>query len=313
VFYVAHRLFAAHDRMLAAMVAHRITRHGGASVFLPFFDTNEEDLVHDAKGRRLFELDLAQLNELSGMLAILHGPSLDDGVCMEIGYAAARGIPVVALTTDFITYGWESCGPSFRFPDPLVEEVVTDVIRLPNLAQPARNSTDAHLSYHRRNADQLARSIDVAVTRLLELATEPSAAPVAVGTADHVAFCEPSPYWHDPHWPRLVQALELDGYQTLKATRFCAADPATAARTDWVCAAHAGLLIADVSGPETPPGAALLIGACTARGCRVLARHHALTWTFANGREPNWRNLMIQYAVHDRFSGSQHPTLPGNP
>jgi nucleoside 2-deoxyribosyltransferase len=35
------------------------------------------------------------------MAAILHGPSLDDGVCMEIGYAAASGIPVLLLTTDF--------------------------------------------------------------------------------------------------------------------------------------------------------------------------------------------------------------------
>jgi len=24
-------------------------------------------------------------------------------------------------------------------------------------------------------------------------------------------------------------------------------------------------------------------------------------WTFADGREPNWRNLMIQHAVSGRF------------
>ncbi|MGW1831321.1 hypothetical protein ACWCOY_21775 [Streptomyces tubercidicus] len=29
--------------------------------------------------------------------------SLDGGVCMEIGYAAASGIPVLLLTTDFQT------------------------------------------------------------------------------------------------------------------------------------------------------------------------------------------------------------------
>ncbi|RSN45417.1 hypothetical protein [Actinomadura sp. WAC 06369] len=45
-YYIAHRLFAAHDRALAATLAHRLAEeHGPGAVFLPFCDTDEENLI----------------------------------------------------------------------------------------------------------------------------------------------------------------------------------------------------------------------------------------------------------------------------
>jgi hypothetical protein len=67
--------------------------------------------------------------------------------------------------------------------------------------------------------------------------------------------------------------------------------------------AAASLAVVDTRGPETPPGAALVTGACAAAGRPVLAAHTGSWQTFASGREPNWRNLMVQYAVSDRFAG----------
>jgi hypothetical protein len=81
-----------------------------------------------------------------------------------------------------------------------------------------------------------------------------------------------------------------------------AADPLAAAAADWSALAASGLLVADVAGPEAPPGAALMIGASVAASRRILAYQPAVSWTFAHGREPNWRNLMIQYAAGSRFS-----------
>jgi nucleoside 2-deoxyribosyltransferase len=105
LYYVAHRLFSAHDRALGAYVAQRLaSRVGADAVFLPFCDTDEEDLADACKGRRLYELDRERLRRIDGMLALLHGPSLDDGVCMEIGYAAALGVPAPSLTRC-----WTSC------------------------------------------------------------------------------------------------------------------------------------------------------------------------------------------------------------
>ncbi|HEY0937546.1 MAG TPA: hypothetical protein VGD91_27880, partial [Trebonia sp.] len=65
-----------------------------------------------------------------------------------------------------------------------------------------------------------------------------------------------------------------------------------------------GLAVVDARGPETPPGAALIIGARKAAGRPVLAVHPGTGQTLADGREPNWRNLMIQYAVTARFAGT---------
>ncbi|MGW2413122.1 hypothetical protein ACWCV5_13255 [Streptomyces tubercidicus] len=38
--------------------------------------------------------------------------------------------------------------------------------------------------------------------------------------------------------------------------------------------------------------------AALASGVRIAAFHPKPTYTHASGREPNWRSLMIQYAVH---------------
>jgi hypothetical protein len=45
-----------------------------------------------------------------------------------------------------------------------------------------------------------------------------------------------------------------------------------------------------------------MIGACRALGRRVLVHQPVPTWTLAPGREPNWRNLMIQYAADGMFT-----------
>lgn len=79
--------------------------------------------------------------------------------------------------------------------------------------------------------------------------------------------------------------------------RFTAPDPVAGALADLTAVCSAARLLADVSGPETPPGTALLIGAAAASGISIAAFQPRPTFTHAHGREPNWRNLMIQYAA----------------
>jgi hypothetical protein len=73
------------------------------------------------------------------------------------------------------------------------------------------------------------------------------------------------------------------------------------ARCDWETLEQSSLLITDVNGPEAPPGAAVLIGASAAAGQKVFAAYEDRSFTFAPGREANFRNLMIQYAITERF------------
>lgn len=310
--YIAHRLFAAHDRALAADLADRLAgKIGPDRVFLPFCDTDEEDLVAEVKGRRLFELDRDRLCRLDAMIAILHGPSLDDGVCMEIGYAAASDVPVIVVSTDFQTYSMTETGAHLEFPDPLIQAVATRVVRVPKLGPPTLSPTPGQSRFHgfrARNAAQTDAALDEAVDTLLAVpdrSTLRTGSPSDIGT--HV-YVEASPYtaWGRDH---LAEACAKAGHTVMVPQRFTATSPLAGALADLTAVRSAARLLADVSGPETPPGTALLIGAALASGVRIAAFQPRVTFTHAHGREPNWRNLMVQYAT-DAHLDSGEAVLP---
>ena len=240
------------------------------------------------------------MRRINGMIAILHGPSLDDGVCMEIGFAAARGVPVVIFTTDFQSYGPRTDGPVFAFPEPLLEMLANSVERAHRLAPSSQRPGKHRFSaFRHRNLQPLDAAIDRATGALL--GAQPRDAPVRA--AERLAFIEPSPYFPDDMWCNVACQLEARGWTAHVATRLCPdADTLAAAQTDWDAFCHSTLAVVDVRGPEVAPGAALMIGACAAAGRSVLAGYTAGWQTFADGREPNWRNLMIQYAVRGRFA-----------
>jgi Nucleoside 2-deoxyribosyltransferase len=305
LFYVAHRLFAAHDRAVGAYVASRLASATGLeNVFLPFCDTDEENLVADCKGLRLFELDRARLLRISGMIAVLHGPSLDDGVCMEIGFAVASGVPVVLFSTDFQTYTPTVGGPVMAFPDPLLEQVAVAVARAYQIGSPGPDTeVDRFRAFLKQNLGPVSAATTKAVAALMTAARqEPHVRPRDPARVP-LAYIEPSPYFPDDMWTGISTALRARGWQVHEAQRFqTGVGTAEAAQADWAAATTASLAVVDVRGPEAPPGAALVIGACAAAGVPVLAAHPGTWLTLANGREPNWRNLMIQYAVRGRFT-----------
>lgn len=302
MFYVAYRLFAAHDRALGAMIAHELGLAVGMNeVFLPFCDTDEENLVAEVKGRRLFELDRERLARLDGMLAVLHGPSLDDGVCMEIGYAAALSVPIVVLTTDFQTYGTSEHGSALHFPDALVQTVVTEIVRIDHLAVLVDKGSRFE-EFRDRNLGQLTTTVRLAVDRLVHHSHSPSERKPVAPKAKPLVICESSPYYTSTDWAGIAELLENCGYRVHQAERFSAANPLIAACRDWRELLGAELLVVDTTGPETPSGAAVLIGGAAALGRRIIGWHPMPSWTFARGREPNWRNLMIQYSIHARVS-----------
>ena len=305
LYYVAHRLFAAHDRALGAYVAGQLARLAGAdAVFLPFCDTDEENLVSEYKGRRLFELDCSRLRQITGMVAVLHGPSLDDGVCMEVGFAAALGVPIAIVTTDFQTYGPEPDRPGFAFPEPLLEQLAVTVERAHRLGPPRRSGgSDRFRLFLDRNLDPVRVATTRAINALLSARTARLPQTRRSPTSPRLAFIEPSPYMADGMWAAVADTLRAKGWTVHVAKRLQpGADAANAARADWAAARAASLAVIDARGPETPPGAALVTGACTAGGRPVLAAHPGTWQSFADGREPNWRNLMVQYAVGARFA-----------
>lgn len=305
LYYVAHRLFAAHDRALGAYIASQLARVAGAdAVFLPFCDTDEENIVSDCKGRRLFELDCSRLRRITGMVAVLHGPSLDDGVCMEIGFASALGVPIVIVTTDFQAYGQEGDRPIFAFPEPLLEQLAITIERAHRLGPPRMSGGDDRFRvFLGQNLDPVRACVAQAISALLRTRPVRLLQMRDVPVGPRLAFIEPSPYMIDDMLAAVADALRAKGWTVHIARRLQPdTDTVEAARADWAAVRTASLAVIDARGPETPPGAALVTGACAATGRPVLAAHTGTWHTFADGREPNWRNLMIQYAVSARFA-----------
>lgn len=50
---------------------------------------------------RVFEYSLESIRKSDAIVAILDGPDVDSGTCVEIGYAFANKKPIIGLRTDF--------------------------------------------------------------------------------------------------------------------------------------------------------------------------------------------------------------------
>ena len=120
LFTLAERRFMAHLRDLAGALP-------GVSPLWPgdlFVDDDLAGLGPAAK-EHIFQGCLTALVGCDLVLAVLDGPSVDDGTAWEAGYAYARGLPVWGLRTDFRSAGDTaqslvncmiecSCAPIFR-------------------------------------------------------------------------------------------------------------------------------------------------------------------------------------------------------
>jgi len=198
-----------------------------------------------------------------------------------------------------------SNGPAHTFPDSLLDLVLTEVIRAPHLAPPPAQPTERFAAFLHRNLQSIDDAIDQAISALLRAQPPTAGNRAPFVAAGRYAFIDPSPHLPGELWRDIIRLLESRGWQARIATRFRdPADPCQAAHADWAAARRAGLTLIDTRGPETPPGAAIITGACAAAGRTVLAADPGRWWTFADGREPNWRNLMIQYAVSGRFAST---------
>lgn len=78
----------------------------GFNVFLPQEDSNN---VHDTTDRQkiIFDKNLKGIEKSDILVAVIDGADVDSGTAWEIGYAFARGKPVIGFRTDFRTLGIE--------------------------------------------------------------------------------------------------------------------------------------------------------------------------------------------------------------
>lgn len=66
-----------------------------------FFSPQEIDAWGADAPKFIMERDRAAIDACDTVVALLDGPQVDDGTAWEIGYAYAKGKPVVGIRTDF--------------------------------------------------------------------------------------------------------------------------------------------------------------------------------------------------------------------
>lgn len=89
---------AAHGRALVALCAE----YGFTAVF-PLDESLPPDLPPRAAAARIWQANVAHIEQCDAVLANLdffRGPEPDSGTCFEIGYAIARGKPVVGYVPE---------------------------------------------------------------------------------------------------------------------------------------------------------------------------------------------------------------------
>lgn len=74
----------------------------GFSVFLPQEDAEDASVEREKQNQgTIFETCVAGINSSNIILAVLDGVDVDSGTAWEIGYAYAKGKPIIGLRTDF--------------------------------------------------------------------------------------------------------------------------------------------------------------------------------------------------------------------
>ncbi len=95
--YLAAPLFSDAERAFNLMLRGLLTANG-YTVYLPQ-DTGE-GVEGRGREKAIFESHIKALDGASCVVAVCDGADTDSGTAWEMGYAAAKGIPVIALSTD---------------------------------------------------------------------------------------------------------------------------------------------------------------------------------------------------------------------
>ncbi|OPX64334.1 MULTISPECIES: nucleoside 2-deoxyribosyltransferase [unclassified Methanoregula] len=102
--YLAAPLFSEAERSFNASVARTLGSHL-FDVHLPQETGDDCDTRDIREQERLFSVNKTALDTSDFIVAIIDGADADSGTAWEMGYAFARGKPVIALRTDFRRVG----------------------------------------------------------------------------------------------------------------------------------------------------------------------------------------------------------------
>lgn len=134
--YVAGPLFNTHERWYIEQIAAALEAEGYRT-FVPHRDapkmTGEE--TQEERFGQIFAADLGAMVECDFCTALLTGADADSGTAAEVGWMAAKGKPVYAITDDFRKtlniMLWGFCGKG-----QLITRTIPELVELVKKEQP---------------------------------------------------------------------------------------------------------------------------------------------------------------------------------
>lgn len=102
--YLAAPLFSEAERDFNRKLRDEI-KSAGFKAFLPQEDSN--NVKGNNRQEIIFNKNMAAIESSDIIVAVVDGTDADSGTAWEIGYAFAKGKPVIGLRTDFRTLGIE--------------------------------------------------------------------------------------------------------------------------------------------------------------------------------------------------------------
>jgi nucleoside 2-deoxyribosyltransferase len=99
--YLAGALFTPYERRFLRELAASLAKRTGLDPHRDFFVPHRDaGLVGDIGSSEAFESDVEALESAELIVALLDGTDVDSGTAFEMGFAFARGRPILGLTTD---------------------------------------------------------------------------------------------------------------------------------------------------------------------------------------------------------------------
>lgn len=95
--YLAGPLFTMAEREWNVRLKKALEKYG-LEIWLP-----QENEPREKTAREVFKMDVKGIDQAFGVIAIMDGADPDSGTAWEVGYAYAKGKPVILLRTDFRT------------------------------------------------------------------------------------------------------------------------------------------------------------------------------------------------------------------
>lgn len=126
--------------------------------FVPFRDTDQDEISAPNKTKVIYEEDMRRLSGLFALVGFLDGLSKDEGVCMEIGFAYGSGVPILVILTDFIRREFKEMPGTEHLLDPVLIAMSTEIIyehTIPDMQAPFLDRLELALEgVYRKIADE---------------------------------------------------------------------------------------------------------------------------------------------------------------